>query len=46
VIAREGTRAQARDLLASIAAELDAALKEANGDVTIGIEVRITRKKP
>ena len=45
VITRQGTGAQAHSLLAAVALEVEAALKEASGEVSIGIEVRIMRKR-
>ncbi len=46
VFVHQGTRAQAKELLAAVGRELEASLKEAAGDVHVAIEVRITGKKP
>jgi hypothetical protein len=44
VIKRDATKAKAREVLAAVVQEVEAALKDEPADVSVAIEVRITRK--
>jgi hypothetical protein len=44
VIRRDATKARTPEALAAVAQEVEAALKDEPGDVSVTIEVRITRK--
>lgn len=44
MIRRDATKAKTREALAAVAQEVEAALKDEPADVSVTIEVRITRK--
>jgi hypothetical protein len=44
VIKRDATKAKAREVLAAVVQEVESALKDEPADVSVAIEVRITRK--
>jgi hypothetical protein len=44
LIRRDATKAKTRETLAAVAQEVEAALKDEPADVSVTIEVRITRK--